>query len=638
LKKRTFKDPLSDPDSAELSIEEAIEFESKIVQFTASLPPECQVDLDASGSLAPSDHHTFLLLARSSELNIIANRLIITLYLPFMKNNATNPPHQASLATVNAAHKIVQNMKAWKILRNRDSGSERGKWGMFGACYGYGRILFDAAVVCASMCIECHDSAFAQCIKDDVNVALEIMKEIEKARSGTGDRKTFPVGLGAARSEGNVSEAVAVVEMLREKADAARAGPSLKRKRQDGDRDILFSGFRIPFVGSGVASAGTTNVTRQPPAPAPSPFTPVASPTVSRPSSDSGSSKIKIEASKGDAALEFTKRSKDKSIEKEKGRESDKSGTKDRKDKGPKYPSYGIRIRPGLAPPYARGRTSSQSPSTIMTNSSCSSPHGAMQTSTSEGAAPQTYEPTPNLMLPPGSSAVSSSIGPPTPIQNEGHASYFPTPPSFTDDLTHMQDVNSHTPTTKPFPDPPLSSSEPHIDPAARRFGTPSFTGSVSKSFYDQSYGSTSQSSPSTTAQSTPPFTAMSHSGPYGSLSQPQTDFYINSSRNYDFGAGLSLSGTNSTGFNMSSTDHRQSTTHPSTSFMASLDKMPMNIFGMPDTDPTSSNLDSTQFNGPDRRRDGEGGMELHPGPWSPRVNSATGTRDTYWTLKPHPE
>lgn len=426
LKKRAFRDPSTDSDSAEFSIEEAAEHETLISQFLTELPPEYR---GTHTTDTTEESHKSLTLAHASEVAIIANRLIITLYLPFLKSNPSNPPHQASLATVNAAHKIIQTTKAWRAGDDQRAGS-------LGVYYEYGRMLFDAAVVCASMGIDAHDSAFAQCIKDDVGVALELMKQMEGRQS---ECCTSALDAGTnSRLERNVSEAVTVLKLLKDKADATRVGMGgLKRKRQEieKDHDVSVLGLMLPYVGAGITSSSSLSGVDAPT----SPLVVSSDDAHSRNKRTLTVVKVKSEATSGDVNMEPKKRIKEKLGVKNKAeREPDKSTiVKESKvrDKGPKHPAYGIRVRPGHAPPYVQNHDSSESPSATL---SANSP---AYSGISDGPVTLSLPPSLTKMLPP-SSTTPSSLRAHTPIQSDNQMSYY-TRPSFSDDgSVHMQDDN----------------------------------------------------------------------------------------------------------------------------------------------------------------------------------------------------
>jgi hypothetical protein len=271
MKRRTFKDPSSDPRELAYTIDQAAGFESEVRQWLADLPQPFWLDmsfadglgdgnrmspLDMLASPSPPSMMTVppILMAHQCELAITANRLILKLYLPFLRPGAYNsnafPPHQASHGTVNAAHVIIHASKVlysvWKQHQQQHTEASEPMLtltpAMFGF-YSFGRTLFDAAVVCAHAAIKQPTSVWAGVAFADVGAALEVMRD--PIVEGTGSR-------GVTGMEGDVSEAVKVIEMMRKKADAARNG--MKRKHDEVDGVIELAGFRFPYVGPAVTS------------------------------------------------------------------------------------------------------------------------------------------------------------------------------------------------------------------------------------------------------------------------------------------------------------------------------------------------------------------------------------------------
>lgn len=354
LKRRTYRDPL-DPEVNDLVLDESVELEGKVNQFVSGLPTDYQIDLNSPPSLEDEDSHTSLILARSCELQIVANRMIMSLYIPYLKAHSVNPLHQASLAIMNAAHKIIQSMKIWQSRRNCPGVRERGRWGSFGVYYEYCRILFDAAVVCASIVMDGTGGTFAACLKEDVDSALEVLKDMEASKRV---RHRGVVGVGTPNNaEDNASEPVAIIEMLKQRVEANKIA-GIKRKRQDNETDVFQAGFRIPFVGVAVSTSLPSPIPLVPPE-----FTSDTSPVPPHDQSRSVS-KVKLE-DKSDDPISDKRRQKKKLVKDEREVSTDKrkppakANTKDKeKDKETKYPSWGIRLRPGLPPPYLRGRGS----------------------------------------------------------------------------------------------------------------------------------------------------------------------------------------------------------------------------------------------------------------------------------------
>ena len=115
VKKQTFRDPIgAAEDAAELSIEHASAFEGEINAFLAELPPSFKLDVTQDIAkpippLPPSGSPSPVRIAQKCELAILANRLIVKLYLPFLKEAAAlqRLSHQAVFGTISAAHNVV---------------------------------------------------------------------------------------------------------------------------------------------------------------------------------------------------------------------------------------------------------------------------------------------------------------------------------------------------------------------------------------------------------------------------------------------------------------------------------------------------------------------------------------------------
>lgn len=247
VKKQTFRDMASE-DNAELSIDQAASFEAEVSNWLADLPPRYRLDLSHDLSQAPSRPSIQpTLLAQRCELLIVANRIILKLYLPFMKDaSAVKPAHQAILGAINAAHSIIH---ASRLLHSVWRTSRPATFDF----YDFGRTLFDAAIVCAHAIIQQPSSILAAEALKGVNAALDVMRDLDtsKADGVYGHQRT---------------EALKIIEMMKRKAELARNGnthsedPSLagsKRNRSEVEDETLETGFQLPFVGASVTSANT---------------------------------------------------------------------------------------------------------------------------------------------------------------------------------------------------------------------------------------------------------------------------------------------------------------------------------------------------------------------------------------------
>ncbi|KAH7912844.1 hypothetical protein BJ138DRAFT_1082778 [Hygrophoropsis aurantiaca] len=359
--------------SDQLSVEQAASSENEVKQWLADLPAAFRLDLDTVLANIPSgssDHAensnsyphdatsaSPVLVAQRCELAITANRLILKIYLPFLRpsysQGSSASHYQATIGTISAAHVIIRASNVlfsmWK--QRPDLKGRRPSPGLFDF-YSFGRTLFDAAVVCAHNAIKQPTSMWQRIAMEDVNTALEIMRD-----------PLVVTGRGSMRGgvEGGVNEAVRVVALMIKKAEAARSGnhelstTGMKRKHDEveSDADQLSTGFHIPFVGGAVVSNGTC---------APSIAVSISQPshTFNDPSSATIAKSVNVEHIIGsqkrissDASNAGSiKRNSSVAIEKSKEKEKDK-------DKHSKkgYPAFGVRIRPDKDSPWIRGRT-----------------------------------------------------------------------------------------------------------------------------------------------------------------------------------------------------------------------------------------------------------------------------------------
>ena len=566
LKRRTHHDPL-DTEANDLVLDESVELEGKINQFISDLPADYQFDPNTPPTLEDEDSYTSLILARSCELQIVANRMIISLYIPHLRTHSVNPLHQASLAIMNAAHKIIQCMTIWRSRRNCSGVRERGRWGSFGVYYDYGRILFDAAVVCASIVIGGTGGAFAPCLKEDVDSALEVLKDMEEFK---GPRRCGLAGVGMPNGvEANVSEPVAIVEMLKQKVEANQVA-GIKRKRRDGEINVLPTGFRIPFLGAAV-SASIPDPTPLVPPEFTSDISPV--PPLDR---QEPVSMVKVE-DRSDDPISDKKRQKQKpaknipEVPSDK-RKSAKARSKDReKDKGTKYPTFGIRIRPGLPPPYIHGRGSATQTSKMRKLTLPPSDGSNGQPNTPPIEMPPTLPP--NLALP------SPLLMPQQHLEQQPYdGSYPPTPvreQSIVDD-------NHRRSSTKPFdagPDARMQSQG--------RFSNDGY--SSTPAFFDHpSYPGSQVTSPTST-EPTPPFptinSAQSGPGQFPGASQPHRGYFSQTFRDPSIRSNcfenLSYNdvGPSQSSYPINSMEPGPSSAVTEAAYMTPDEKVPLNVF-----------------------------------------------------------
>ena len=272
----------SDPAAHEqFTLEQAASCANEIKQWFADLPSTFRMDIDSEpGAVqAPqsdggipsftnpgeSTNVSPVLMAQRCELAVTVQRLIMKVYIPFLRpsyghGNSTSY-YQATVGTFTAAHAIIRSLRAlcsmWK--QRPDLRGRRPMPALF-SFYSFSRALFDAAVACAHNVIKDPNSVWVHTAVDDVNYALEVLRD-PMLNTGRG-----PVRGGV---EGGVQEAIKIVELLQRKAESVRSGNSdaasagTKRKHDEIEADVeqLRHGFRLPFVSAPVMSAGALTTT-----------------------------------------------------------------------------------------------------------------------------------------------------------------------------------------------------------------------------------------------------------------------------------------------------------------------------------------------------------------------------------------
>ncbi|OJT05904.1 hypothetical protein TRAPUB_3254 [Trametes pubescens] len=402
VKKQTFKDPLGE-DAADLSIDSASNFEGDVTVFLQELPSGFHLEMtqDMSKPLPPLSGSPFR-LAQKCELAILAQRLIMKLYLPFLKEAVAQnkPAHQAVFGTITAAHNIIY---ASRLLHS--------VWGQTRPAvfdfYDFGRTLFDAAVVCAHAVIQEPNSIIATEGMKSVTCALDVLRELGSSRLGVEGAHAEKNGAGSR------SEAVRIVEAMKRKADAARGGGSAssasagtKRKHAEVESEPLVasSGFQLPFVGASVSSSkperprpSAAGASSSRAAPAPS----------KEPAAANGEGKPKPEAKKPP-----------KDREKEKGKERS----------GPKVYDGPLRVRPMTGQPNPRRpRTSSVSTAAGATPAPSAPPPAPPARAAPPPPSPLTS--TIQTSLPNTSNRASVSV-PESPSVSTPYENYPPPPPT----------------------------------------------------------------------------------------------------------------------------------------------------------------------------------------------------------------
>lgn len=370
VKKRSFKDFLQNDPEAQVhySLEQAMACANEVKQWLAELPAAFRLDVDSNLSSSqrdvgasslypspPSDGSTAspVLLAQRCELTVTAQRLIMKIYVPFLRpsnSHASATAHyQAVIGVFTAAHTIIRAIRMlcsmWK--QRPDLKGRRPTPALF-SFYSFGRTLFDAAVVCAHNVIKDPTSVWAQTAMEDVNYALEVMRD-----------PVLNTGRGPMRGgiEGDVHEAIRIVMLLQNKADLARRGKldtssGMKRKRDEPENDSerLPDDFQLPFVGGTVSSTILDCV--------PSNLTSHSSPCVVVPVNSMQEKDTSLQSEELPKCLTppvppSSKRSQ---------ADSRDSKCKDKSTKKSCYPRTGVRVRPIKdAPPFCRLRTPSSS-------------------------------------------------------------------------------------------------------------------------------------------------------------------------------------------------------------------------------------------------------------------------------------
>ncbi|KAF7978790.1 hypothetical protein HWV62_44848 [Athelia sp. TMB] len=220
LVKRTKTRLYWDPSVEDLpSIDDAFACHTDVKNFLADLPPAYHLEGRADA-------------AQRYELAVTAHRLVLQIYLPFLRvsHAGTSSRAHATLEAMQAAHTIVA---ASRLLHS--SGEMVAMEG-----YAYGQALFGAAVVCSHAVIGDASAIWAHEGLTDVRGALDILRDAGGA------------------------ESVKVVEALLAKTEAsvAGAGATAGGKRKHGEMENegfdMPIGFCLPYAGPGVAASSDT--------------------------------------------------------------------------------------------------------------------------------------------------------------------------------------------------------------------------------------------------------------------------------------------------------------------------------------------------------------------------------------------
>lgn len=358
IKRRSLRDSIQNDPAAheQFTLEQAASCANEIKQWLADLPSTFRMDIDsdpgtvqasqsdrgtpASANPGDSANMSPVLLAQRCELVVTAQRLIMKVYIPFLRpsyghGNSTSY-YQATVGTFTAAHAIIRSLRVlcsmWK--QRPDLRGRRPMPALF-SFYSFSRALFDAAVACAHNVLKDPSSVWVHTASEDISYALEVLRDpmLNTARG--------PMRGGV---EGGVHEAIKIVELLQRKAEGARHGSSdialvgTKRKHDEVEADVeqLRHGFRFPFVNAPVMSTNVAIPRAESAAP--------LSATSTRPAATpSGFPSDQQSANRGSPIEEQFKRPSSAAPK----HGSDHSKPKDKHAKKPPYPQTGIRIRAG---------------------------------------------------------------------------------------------------------------------------------------------------------------------------------------------------------------------------------------------------------------------------------------------------
>ena len=353
IKRRSLRDSVQNDPAAheQFTLEQAASCVNEVKQWLADLPSIFRMDVDSDpaaaqapqpdgGSPAESNSVSPVLLAQRCELAVTAQRLIMKVYVPFLRpsyghGNSTSY-YQATVGIFTAAHAIIRCLgtlcSMWK--HRPDLRARRPMPALF-SFYSFSRALFDAAVACAHNVIKDPNSVWVRTACEDVHYALEVLRD-PMLNTGRG-----PMRGGV---EGGVHEAIKIVELLQRKAesvrssssDAASAGTKRKHDEIEADAEQLRNGFRFPFVSAPVVSANAPGPTRDSPTgtrPGPAPSGP--------PSDQQAHTASRVSPAEDQAKPPPSAASK---------HGSEPSKCKDKHAKKPPYPQMGIRVRPGKEP------------------------------------------------------------------------------------------------------------------------------------------------------------------------------------------------------------------------------------------------------------------------------------------------
>ncbi len=217
------------------SIDQAASMEAEVTRWLDDLPACYRLEKSTTELTVDP-----ILASQRCEVAITAQRLILKVYMPFLRKHATvsetvPAPHQATCGSVNAAHLII---RACSILNTVWKGHGRENMPSASALspamfdfYPVTRILFDAAVVCAHASIKQTMPMMATPAEEALDLALDVLQDLRYLKKLGG---AYGMGSGHAVI---VGDALKLLSELKAQAVAARGamGPSLKRKHIEVD-------------------------------------------------------------------------------------------------------------------------------------------------------------------------------------------------------------------------------------------------------------------------------------------------------------------------------------------------------------------------------------------------------------------
>lgn len=286
----------------EMWVEAASDFERDITTWLNELPPEFRMPSRMAGPSTLPQTSPYL-VAQRSELAAMANSLILKAYTPLLKRSihkSNQPSHrEAQHSCAQAAHIIVN---ACHDLFSA-FGQTRPASYVF---YSFGRQIFAAAAISASIVIQTPRSLVAEPAMKDLERALGLMRHPVVANA-----RGYGYWFAGANAEDTdiaqplPSSSLRIVEMLHAKATEALAGGSavmVGTKRKHGDLDCGSSGgsiphgFTLPFVGSSLVTGPSTTTANANSAPLTNKPTPARPPS---PPNGPGPNKTRLRSSTG---------------------------------------------------------------------------------------------------------------------------------------------------------------------------------------------------------------------------------------------------------------------------------------------------------------------------------------------------